>query len=54
VVICHLRGPLALLERGEIFLQPVDMLLHLDDGRPEFLRRAQGPTQVGSCACAGR
>jgi hypothetical protein len=31
-------------ERGEIFLQPVDMLLHLDDGRPEFLRRAQCPT----------
>jgi hypothetical protein len=33
-------------EGREIFLQPIDVLLHLYDGRPEFLDRAEGAPQA--------
>ena len=37
------RG-LDFFESCEIFLEPVDMLLHLHDGRSEFLYRAESST----------
>src|SRR5215470_505734 len=46
-------GLFAATERGfhffegrEIFLQPIDVLLHLHDGRPEFFHRAEGAPQT--------
>src|SRR5919197_2932854 len=40
-------------EGRKIFLEPIHMLLHLDDGRPEFLHRAQGSSHPGHL-CLGR
>ena len=37
------EGSLNLFQRIEVFLQPVDMLLHLDNRRPEFGHRAERP-----------
>src|SRR5205807_10531898 len=33
-------------EGREIFLQSINVLLHLHDGRPEFLHRAEGSPQA--------
>ena len=47
------KRSLDFFERREIFLQPVDMLLHLHNGRPEFLRRAERSAQLGHLRLCG-
>src|ERR1044071_6005960 len=41
------EGRLDFFKGREIFLESVDMLLHLADGQSEFLHRAECPTQLG-------